>query len=93
VVDNDLVNGCFEFGGSFALWMHVARLRRDKDIKGAHWLPFAFFFLWGVWNLYYYPSLAQWWSFAGGLFVVGANLSWLVLAARLYTRRAAAKSP
>jgi hypothetical protein len=32
-----------------------------------------------VWNLYYYPHLDQWWSFAGGLVIVAANVLWIGL--------------
>lgn len=46
-------------------------------MKGAHWAPIIFFWAWGMWNLYYYPSLDQWWSFAGGLWIVFANGVWM----------------
>lgn len=40
------------------------------------------FTLWGVWNIYYYPSLNQWCSFAGGLVIVAANALWVGLMLR-----------
>lgn len=75
----DLVNGAFELVGGFALWGNVRRIMRDKAVKGVSPLYTAFFLSWGYWNLYYYPSLDQWWSFWGGLNIVIANTTWLVL--------------
>ena len=30
----------------------------------------------GLWNLIFYPFLGQWWSFAGGVFLVTMNFIW-----------------
>jgi hypothetical protein len=79
-VSPDLFNGLFEFFGSVMIWRNVAALMRDKMLRGVHWGATAFFTSWGIWNLYYYPSLGQWWSFAGGLSIMTANLAWLWLA-------------
>jgi hypothetical protein len=69
----DLINGALEFlGGCFVL-ISVHKLWKDKRVAGISWMHVAFFSLWGVWNLYYYPSLDQWFSFAGGLFIVLVN--------------------
>jgi len=75
----DLTNGLFEFLGSIALWLNVKRLYRDKCYSGVTTLATGFFMSWGYWNLYYYPSLNQWWSFTGGLSIVIANTVWLLL--------------
>jgi hypothetical protein len=74
----DLVNGSFEFIGSIFLWMNVYRLHADKMLRGYDWKSTAFFSAWGFWNLYYYPSLDQYLSFAGGCSIVLANTVWLV---------------
>jgi len=37
----------------------------------------VFFTSWGMWNLFYYPHLGQWYSFAGGVFIVSVNTFWL----------------
>ena len=70
---NDGINGLFELGGSLLLWMNVRRLLKDKGYAGVYVPATAFFALWGLWNLYYYPSLGQWLSFAGGCSIVVAN--------------------
>jgi hypothetical protein len=73
----DTINGLFEFAGGFMLLRNALQLYRDKQVKGVHWMPTLFFTSWGVWNLYYYPSLDQWFSFAGGVFLVLTNALWL----------------
>ena len=75
----DAVNGLFECLGGVLLWMGVRRLWIDREVKGMYWPATMFFGLWGWWNLFYYPSLGQWLSFLGGLVVVSANTTWVVL--------------
>lgn len=77
----DLVNGLFEFIGGVLLWLNVRRLWRDRRVAGVSPLPVVFWTAWGLWNLWFYPMVGCWWSFAGGLFVVAANAAWLVLLA------------
>lgn len=74
----DVINGCFEIGGAAVLALNVKRLHRDRRIAGVHWGPTLFFALWGLWNLFYYPSLGQWWSTVGGCLLVLVNIIWLV---------------
>ncbi len=78
----DFVNGTLELVGGVMLWANVQRLRRDRQIRGVDWRVTAFFMIWGVWNLFYYPNLDQWASFVGTLFLCSANAFWLVLAYR-----------
>lgn len=73
----DIINAIFEFGGGCLIWLSVRQLWKDKELKGVHWAPIIFFWAWGVWNLFYYPSLDQWWSFTGGLWIVVANGVWM----------------
>ena len=75
----DIINGIFEFLGGIFLMENVNCIIKDKALKGVSWKPTVFFTLWGIWNLYYYPHLDQWFSFAGGLFIVIINTMWLGL--------------
>ena len=74
----DFVNGMFEFVGAMLMWLSVRQLARDRMVRGVHALPVAFFAAWSIWNLFYYPHLWQWWSFAGGVFMALANVTWSV---------------
>ena len=75
----DLINGGFElFAGAFVV-LNCLQVMKDKQVKGVNILAVTFFTLWGFWNLYYYPSLNQWWSFVGGISIVGANSWWVYL--------------
>lgn len=74
---HDQINGLFELVGAAFLWLNVLQIRRDREIKGVDWKAVAFFFVWGLWNLVYYPSLGQYWSLCGGAMIVVVNFIWL----------------
>ena len=76
----DWINGSFEIIGGVLSWMNVKKLQKDKHLAGVYWPVTAFFSVWGLWNLFYYPSLDQWVSFVGGLFLVSGNSVWVLLA-------------
>lgn len=78
---NDLINGLYEALGGVMIMFSVWRVLKDKRVAGVSLVPIAFFTSWGFWNLYYYPSLGQWLSFAGGVSVVSVNVVWLTLMA------------
>jgi hypothetical protein len=73
----DKVNAAFEVGGSLFILLSIRRLHRDKVVKGVSWIQVAYFMVFGLWNIYYYPSIDQFWSFIGGIGVVIANMIWL----------------
>lgn len=74
----DLINAAFEFLGGALICVNIKILYNAKMARGVHWGPTGFFAAWGFWNLFYYPHLDQWWSFAGGLFIVCANTVWVL---------------
>jgi hypothetical protein len=76
----DIINGSFEFFGAYCTWANAYVLFRAKAIRGVYWPTTAFFSLWGLWNLTYYPSLGQWVSFWGGVALVLGNILWVILA-------------
>lgn len=76
----DAINGFMEFASAALMALNVRRLIKDKAIAGISLIPTLFFDTWGFWNLYYYPALDQWWSFAGGAFLVTVNVTWTSLA-------------
>ncbi len=73
----DVVNALFEFSGTGFIGVSVRRASKEKAVAGVSWISPAFFFVWGLWNLFYYPSLGQWWSFAGGVCLSTANAVWI----------------
>ena len=79
MITPDLINGLFELGGGLLIAMNVRQILKDKTVKGVYWPATAFFTAWGLWNLYFYPSLGQWLSFAGGLVIVTFNTLWIGL--------------
>lgn len=75
----DLTNGLFEVLGALAILGHIVRVLNDKSVAGVSIWAGVFFSMWGVWNLWYYPHLDQWWSFYGTLAIVTGNLTWISL--------------
>lgn len=76
-MSDDLINGLFEFAGGLFVLNHCRVLLNDRLVRGVSIISTLFFPSWGLWNLYYYPSLAQWWSFAGGVVLVSTNLLYI----------------
>jgi hypothetical protein len=76
---NDMINGLWELCGSLFLFRNSQMLWRDKMVKGVSILPTIYFFGWGIWNLFWYPSLHQFYSFMGGITIMAANCLWIVL--------------
>lgn len=77
----DAVNGLFELVGAVFILLNIARLRKDRRLNGVHWLSTTYFTSWGLWNLFYYPHLGQWYSFLGGCVLVATNTAWLIMLA------------
>ena len=40
----------------------------------------AYFSVWGLWNLYFYPANSLFYSFAGIILLAAANLTWVGMA-------------
>lgn len=76
----DLINGLFELVGGCALLTNCWRLYRDRTVSGVNPFVTVFFTLWGFYNLFFYPHLGLWFSFAGGCLIVFANTLWLAMA-------------
>jgi hypothetical protein len=83
----DQVNAFFEGGGACLQLLNCRQLLRDRVVRGAHWLPLAFWTSWGCWNLFYYPSIGQSWSFVAGTLVFLVNGTNLFLMWRFWPRQ------
>lgn len=84
-MSGDQINATFELLGSWFTWANVIRVYTDKGYAGVYVPAILFFWSWGVWNLFYYPSLGQTWSFWAGVSLNVANAAWL--AAMMYYGR------
>lgn len=83
----DVINGSLEFIGGCMCWANVWTTLKDKFVGGVRWWTTGFFAFWGYWNLYYYPSLDQWWSLAGSVWLVLGNTVWVLLLIYYGTRQ------
>lgn len=73
----DLLNAGFELTGAVFTWISVLRVCRDKGYAGIYVPAIVFFFCWGFWNLYFYPSVDAVWSFHAGIPLCLGNLAWV----------------
>ena len=79
-VTPDLFNGMFEFVSACLFIFNIRIILRDKAVQGVSLIPAGFFTVWSVWNIYYYSHLEQWFSLAGGIFLMIVNIIWISLA-------------
>jgi len=84
----DLINASVELVGAYFTWRNWHELRQARELRGVYWPTVAFFTVWGVWNLIYYPALGQWFSFAAGILLAAGNLAWVILAVSLQIDKA-----
>lgn len=82
----DVTNACFEGGGAVLTWLNVARIRRDREVKGVDWRVTAFWSLWGLWNIRYYVGVGHPLSAVAGTVLALGNITW-VLHAVAYASR------
>jgi hypothetical protein len=75
----DAINSFFEMGMFVVILMGIYKLVQDKYVAGFHWAQVAFPMSWGMFNLVYYPSLGQTLSTVAAVFVVVANIVYLIL--------------
>lgn len=75
----DLINALFELLGATIIALNINKVMEDKLVRGIHWYVVAFFCFWGIWNLFYYPHLDQWLSFAAGVLMVTMNMIYTAL--------------
>lgn len=80
----DVVNGAFELAGAIVIGRQCFHVLRDREVAGVRWTLPGFFWLWGLWNLFYYPSLQQPWSFAGACLVFLTHSCYAILLWRFY---------
>jgi hypothetical protein len=83
----DTVTAIFELGGALANCMNIRAIWRAREVKGVHWATTAFYFLWGAWNLVFYPGGGFVWSFIGGIAIMTTNVVWLALVYYFWQQR------
>lgn len=75
----DLINAFFEGFASVAVLNHCRAILKDKRVAGTSIVSTVFFTSWGFWNMYYYHSLGQMFSWFAGFTVCFANCFYVYL--------------
>lgn len=92
----DHINAFFECSGLFFVFPSIIALYRTKSAEAISLWTVFFFTSWGFWNMWYYPSLGQFWSGVGAYGVAGANSIWLGLIIyykKFYAKRKPTSTP
>jgi hypothetical protein len=76
----DQANACLEMGGAFLRTLDCIKLFQDKRFSGGHLGTALYFLGWGVFNVFFYPSLNQVWSFWAAIALMAMNGLWFVMA-------------
>jgi len=86
----DKVNSSLLGLSAILLAMNVRQLYQDKTVRGVSLWPVVLYDVWGIWDLYYFPSLNQWFSMCASFIACCINTVWLALAIYYtYFKRAA----
>jgi hypothetical protein len=75
----DIINASFELGGALTQTLNIKAILADRKVMGVSWLTTLFFSVWGIWNLYFYSDLQQWFSLGAGMALTVTNLLWVFL--------------
>jgi len=73
----DIMNALFELFGAFAVLPSILEAHRTKRIMGVSIITSLFFTSWGLWNIFYYPSLTQTWSGYAAILMTATNAFYL----------------
>lgn len=75
----DVINAGFETFAAIVSLLNIKQILKDKVVRGISIWPTVGFTSWGLFNLYYYPHLEQWWSATAAIGMVLVNTTWLGL--------------
>ena len=67
MISPDQINAIFIAIGSFVIGLSCWKLYKDKIVRGVSAWHVGFFTAWCYWDLYFWPHLGVWFSFASGV--------------------------
>lgn len=82
----DQANAGFEFMGALMRTYDCYHLHKAKRFLGGSLFTASFFFVWGLFNTVFYPSLGQTWSLVAAVLLTIVNGIWILMAV-FYNRR------
>lgn len=82
----DFIMGLIQLVSAGFMGISVWQLYKAKLVRGISAITVSFWVAWGFWDLYYFPSLGQWWAFAGAVAVTLINMLYVYLIVT-YNRR------
>lgn len=74
----DVTQAMWEAGSACLQLLNLRAVRRARKVEGVHWLPTAFYFAWGIYNIWFYRVLSLPFAFWASLAITAVNLTWLL---------------
>ena len=73
----DIINSGFQFFACFFIWFSIASVFKNKSSLGVSKWHIGYFFAYGVFMIFYYLSLDQYFSLVTNVLVVISNAIYL----------------
>ncbi|XAI95940.1 hypothetical protein [Microcystis phage Mwe-JY26] len=75
----DIINAGFQLLAAFLIAMHCRAVWKARDVAGVSIFATFCFALWGVWNVYYFATLGQVWSYYAAYACAAAHAAYMSL--------------
>jgi hypothetical protein len=75
----DLINGLLEAVASVATGINIVRILIDKTTKGITVFSQVFYYLWSIWNVYFYFTFQTSFSFLASISLALASTIYIIL--------------
>lgn len=75
----DVINGLFLFVGALVICLSIKKLYIQGQVRGIDWRHPAFFNFWGIYQLFFYENLEQWFSLGAAITTVLAGSVYLCM--------------
>ncbi len=77
MINFDVVNSVMVLTAGGFIAVSVWKLYKDKLVRGVSPIHVGFFSAYGLWHIFFFSSLDQWWSVVGGIVAATMNTIWL----------------
>ena len=75
----DIINSVLIMTAGAFISASVVKLYKDKVVRGVSPIHVGFFTMYGFWHVFFFSSLNQWWSVAGGIVAITMNSIWFIM--------------
>jgi len=77
-MNSEIIFALFTFIAGSLAWLHIVKIRADKQVKGMHWAPIVFAWCWCAFSVYFYAVQELWWIWWANLSMLFNYTLWLL---------------